>query len=999
MFRVVLTFTLVTLFSICAIASAASVDRALIILKSDSYADTEATIDALVRIGARAQHVIPPKTVIAIVPAEVEAEVRSFDNVAEFHRSVVPVTASLDSDIKPGVEAWNFLITPRSTTLLPDEVGMMLSNDTYVLPKPQTAIKSASQSQAPGYNDTSDFMIGKIALGLVLPESIKGTETWSSQRMQTVFNHVVAGMDWWATQGGPSANMTFYYDTHLGVLCNYEPITMNNDSIWISDVLGRIGYTSGSSSWDRAGEYINHMRNTLHTDWGFVMLVADSLNDADGVFPNGLCAYAWIGGPITVLTYDNDGWGIENFYRVAAHETGHIFGCSDEYGYCGFGPAGYLGVDNGNCENNNPNSVPCMMRGNDLQLCAWTPGQLGWRDSDGDGIYDPIDNEVSNIITSQVTSLENGIVTITGTAKDIPCHSPYGNEVTINKIASVRYRADGGEWFTAQAVDGAFDLDVEEYTFTTPALGPGMHTIEIEAFSTSGNSGIAICTLDPTPPVMGQVTDEGDYTYDETRMEARWSASDPESEVVEYAYAIGTSPTDPGSGYVKDWTSAGPSTNVAVTGLSLTMDQTYYFYVKAKNSSGAWSEPVSSDGVNVGEINIGQARYLEAGRWVALKGKAVNGSFGSIFYIQEPDRSAGIGVSYSSMPNEGDVVTVRGRLARSGVEYYLNASSVETIGSAEPVKPVFMTNKMIGGHLEASSHPGFEDDAGLGSLYNIGLLVKTSGRVTYLDPAGAFAYIDDGSNLTDGNELGAGGTAVKGIRVILPDGVEMPPPGVYVYVTGVSVSCWVNLENARVVSVRSQEDISVLPGAVLAGKIDKSGTMVFDHLVESEHPYTPGIYYSWMVSGPAQATEMRAHFTKIEMEQDQDFLYLLDANYSGYQSWSNGEPIFDVWSKWVSGNRFILYLSVREGTDNYGFQMDKYEAYLPSMPVAGVLMTLTPGPITAITDANGMYSFGSLAPGTYTITPSMEGITFTPSSITVTVSEREFAPGLNFTGN
>jgi len=79
--------------------------------------------------------------------------------------------------------------------------------------------------------------------------------------------------------------------------------------------------------------------------------------------------------------------------------------------------------------------------------------------------------------------------------------------------------------------------------------------------------------------------------------------------------------------------------------------------------------------------------------------------------------------------------------------------------------------------------------------------------------------------------------------------------------------------------------------------------------------------------------------------------------------------------------------------------MDKYEAYLPSMPVAGVLMTLTPGPITAITDANGMYSFGSLAPGTYTITPSMEGITFTPSSITVTVSEREFAPGLNFTGN
>jgi hypothetical protein len=32
-----------------------------------------------------------------------------------------------------------------------------------------------------------------------------------------------------------------------------------------------------------------------------------------------------------VVTYDNDGWGIDRMDRVVAHETGHIFGATDEY--------------------------------------------------------------------------------------------------------------------------------------------------------------------------------------------------------------------------------------------------------------------------------------------------------------------------------------------------------------------------------------------------------------------------------------------------------------------------------------------------------------------------------------------------------------------------------------------------------------------------------------------------------------------------------------------
>ena len=31
------------------------------------------------------------------------------------------------------------------------------------------------------------------------------------------------------------------------------------------------------------------------------------------------------------MHYDNDGWGPDNIDRVFTHETGHIFGCPDEY--------------------------------------------------------------------------------------------------------------------------------------------------------------------------------------------------------------------------------------------------------------------------------------------------------------------------------------------------------------------------------------------------------------------------------------------------------------------------------------------------------------------------------------------------------------------------------------------------------------------------------------------------------------------------------------------
>jgi hypothetical protein len=95
------------------------------------------------------------------------------------------------------------------------------------------------------------------------------------------------------------------------------------------------------------------------------------------------------------------------------------------------------------------------------------------------------------------------------------------------------------------------------------------------------------------------VTDGGGFTSDNARLSASWTSSDPESGVAEYEYAIGTSPADPGSGYVVAWKSAGTATQAMETGLSLQEGVTYYWYVRARNGVGLWSQVGTSDGITV----------------------------------------------------------------------------------------------------------------------------------------------------------------------------------------------------------------------------------------------------------------------------------------------------------------------------------------------------------------------------------------------------------------
>ncbi|RME75294.1 MAG: hypothetical protein D6784_08200 [Chloroflexi bacterium] len=402
--------------------------------------------------------------------------------------------------------AWNSLVAPAPAEPLEtlSAEGGAPYNDALVPPDlpPDGGLAASGSGITPGYYQTSEFMAGSVAVGIILVESDgsidPSTEDWTEDEKQQVFSEIVSALEWWASRE-PRANLSFVYDNHAfnPLPTGVEPITRPyyDQQYWIADAMQGLGYSS-ASYFTAVRDYNNALRNTYQTDWAFTIFVVDSSNDADNYFSNGYFAYAYLGGPFLVMTYGNNGYGPSNMDAVAAHEVGHIFYALDQY-YSAARPcdqrSGYLYVENqnsqyGNCALN----TASIMRG---QITPYTlgavdpyaAGQIGWRDSDGDNILDPLD--VGLPVTIGQVSTDGSRAEVTGTASITPYPSafPYHPSVTINRLTGVQYRLDGGSWQNAAAADGQFDGVEEAFQILLDPLAPGAYMLDVAAVDSAGN--------------------------------------------------------------------------------------------------------------------------------------------------------------------------------------------------------------------------------------------------------------------------------------------------------------------------------------------------------------------------------------------------------------------------------------------------------------------------------------------------------------------------------
>jgi hypothetical protein len=387
--------------------------------------------------------------------------------------------------------------------------GDPLAGDARRVPA-RPASAAANDDPRPGPSQPSAFMAGRVAVRVIFVESDGGaepsTEDWQPGQIAAIQGQIAAALDWWRARL-PNARLSFELIPTV-VPSRYEPIAhdLGAEGIWIGDALGRLGY-GGASYFDQAYAADEALRRERGADWATTIFIANSAADSDGRFADGMFAYAYINGPFLVLTSDAGPYGVGQMAPVVAHELGHIFGALDQYAAaatpCSL-QSGYLSVPTTNSQANNCGTrFVCIMLDPVSayptgQLDESALGQIGYRDSDGDGLPDPLDTAPAmRIAIAQPPSAGRPVVT--GQVIDQPYLAPAETPLTINTIARVEYRVDGDDWIALPAGDSAYDSAVEMITTTLP-LYDGQHDVELRAINSVGAA---------SPPIKQSVTVAG----------------------------------------------------------------------------------------------------------------------------------------------------------------------------------------------------------------------------------------------------------------------------------------------------------------------------------------------------------------------------------------------------------------------------------------------------------------------------------------------------------
>jgi len=385
------------------------------------------------------------------------------------------------------------------------------------------ALSAVDQSPSPGYYETSEYLIGKVAVGIIFLESNgtidPSTENWTPTRESQVVSEIQGGLSWLASYN-PNARVSLVYDIHYRVPTRYEPINHPYwyEQYWMKEAMTYLGYP-GTYYFTQVRDYINALRITLGTDWAYTIFVVDSYYDADGAFTDGYFAYAYLGGPFLVMTYDNDNYGIGSMDFVTAHETGHIFFATDEYDnvieYSGYLNSTDTQYTTG-CFMGQPLGWPFPLP---WSICVNTQHQLGWRDTDGDGIQDIVDVLPNTVLNSHSPDPTNEtILSYSGNVSETPYpnNNPYGTgrDVTINKMTKVEFTVDAYPFSNAQPSDGNFDEAEESFTFVTSSHRPRNHTVYVKGVNSVGNSAYAVDRL----TTLGSSSQEWNKTFAEPSM-------------------------------------------------------------------------------------------------------------------------------------------------------------------------------------------------------------------------------------------------------------------------------------------------------------------------------------------------------------------------------------------------------------------------------------------------------------------------------------------------
>ena len=443
---------------------------------------------------------------------------------------------------------------------------------------------------------------------------------------------------------------------------------------------------------------------------------------------------------------------------------------------------------------------------------------LAWGDYDNDGDLDLV-LAGQNGLGAGVSTIYNnnaGVFSpigagLTGVYRSSVAWGDYDNDgdldlalagqSTSTTRVSIIYRNEGGGGFVNASeslvavnacsvawgdYDGDDDLDLVLAGYTGSAMVSKVYRNDGEVFN----------TLPSAPTVITASSVEADALFS-------WNAgSDAETPVggLSYNLRVGTSPGDDDvfSGMADAATGLRllPALGNAQKGLSWPLRNlqagVYYYSVQTIDTAFAASPWAEEEWVDVAGPTAPGVKGKPDGTFVECDSCIISASFEDFFYIKSADGSWGIRVEMTAhgLP-VGTILDVEGTVeTNADHERYIAATLIRNLSTGS-VLPVGMTNMSIGGGplgLQVGVKGGYGTN-------NIGLLIKSWGTVTEVDPAETPTWfrIDDSSGI--------------GVKCLVPSGVVIDPGWTRVTVVGACSCEDVGGEVHRLIRVRTQDDI------------------------------------------------------------------------------------------------------------------------------------------------------------------------------------------------
>ena len=483
--------------------------------------------ERLVSAGASNVTIFYPRVVMADMPFGVDVH-----RVVEgLHVAVLPDGAIVsDEQAEIFSPQWVKACYQRFEELPATTEAMPIENDALTRRIPESemwrsadierarAERSGSAQDERLIFQNSEFLAGRVAMQIVLPESNGGTENWTDAALNQAAQLAVLSILFYE-QVFKNVSVEFDFLIFRRSPTGTEPIlySMLADSTWVADVMANRGFPGTPSEYlEAVHEFNNQGRRALGADWVFTAFIVNSANDPDHMFQGARnISYSYLGGPFLAVPYPPGSGGSDTFMQLVKHEISSIFWAleesvaspttCDDY-------SGYLNIQNFNkVKSINdigvPESctkgyylVPCVANINDMMdgylapPCEYTMAMLGNFDANHNSVPDVFDAPpviaFEHAAVETLTTIVDAKIDFTVTARPVTNRNPQQPAALrrnyATQIKDVNITLGGIGPYLAAPTDGQTDESREEYEVSIDNLLPGYTTLEVVARNAFG---------------------------------------------------------------------------------------------------------------------------------------------------------------------------------------------------------------------------------------------------------------------------------------------------------------------------------------------------------------------------------------------------------------------------------------------------------------------------------------------------------------------------------